>query len=148
MRNAVLVGGQATFALHPNVAVVGTLAWSPSQEKLSAQRPTLDLFQYDVGLEGRLNDVTRAAPVATRPFATFGAGYRAYKLRNVPNADAQTNPLLFGAAGVDLEQAGGRFGLRLEARDNVTWFKGLRGDLPELQARNDLQFSAGLTFGV
>jgi hypothetical protein len=148
LKNALLVGAQATYTMHPNVAMVGTFSWSPNQNKLSVQRPKLDLYQYDVGLEGRFNDLTRRSPVITRPYATFGAGARTYDPRNVPNAEAQSNPLLYGAAGLDLEHADGGFGLRLEVRDNVTWFKGFRGELPEIQARNDLQLSAGLTFGI
>jgi hypothetical protein len=38
-------------------------------------------------------------------------------------------------------------GIRIEARDNVTWFKGLRGELQDRNSRNDVQFAAGLTFG-
>ena len=148
LKNALLVGGQATYAVHPNVAMVGTFSWSPNQDRLSVQRPKLDLYQYDLGLEGRFDDVTRRSPVITRPFASFGAGARTYDPRRVPNAEAQSNPLLYGAAGLDLEHADGAFGLRLEIRDNVTWFKGFRGELPEIQARNDLQLSAGLTFGI
>ena len=148
LRNAVLMGGQASLVVHPNAALVGTFSWSPNRNELSVQRPRLDVYQYDVGLEGRFNDVTRQSPVVTRPYGTFGAGARTCDPRRVPNAEAQSNPLLYGAAGVDLEPADGRFGLRLEARDNVTWFKGFRGELPEIQARNDLQFSAGLTFGI
>jgi hypothetical protein len=127
---------------------VGTFAWSPNRNKLSLQQPKLDLYQYDLGLEGRFNDLTRHSPVITRPYAAFGAGARTYDPRSVPNADAQSNPLLYSAAGLDLEHADGRFGLRLEVRDNVTWFKGFRGELPEIEARNDLQLSAGLTVGI
>ena len=147
LKSAVLVGGQASYAFHPNFAVVGTFGWSPSQDKLSPQQPKLDLYQYDLGIEGRLNDLTEGAPVITRPYAALGGGGRTYSLRNVPNADAQTNALGYGAVGVDLDRSGGKYGLRLEARDNVTAFKGLRGELADRKARNDLQFSAGLTFG-
>jgi hypothetical protein len=148
IENAVLIGGQASYALHPNVAVIGTFGWSPNREKLTPQQPALDLYQYDLGLEGRLNDVTQRSRVITRPYAALGAGARTYDPRNVPNADAESNLLVYSAAGVDLRHAGGRFGVRLEARDNVTWFKGARGELAELQAHNDLQLSAGLTFGL
>jgi hypothetical protein len=148
LKNAVLVGGQASYAFHPNFALVGSFGWSPSQDKLSVQQPKLDLYQYDLGLEGRLNDLTRSLRFCTRPYAALGAGGRTYNLRNVPNASAQSNPLLYSAAGVDVAQSDARFGLRFEARDNVTWFKGFRGELPDIKARNDLQFSAGLTFGL
>lgn len=147
LKSAVLVGGQASYAFHPNFAVVGTFGWSPSQDKLSAQQPKLDLYQYDLGIEGRLNDLTGGSPFITRPYATLGAGGRTYDLRNVPNADAQTNALGYGAIGLDLNHESGKFGIRLEARDNVTSFKGFRGELSDRKARNDVQLSAGLTFG-
>ena len=147
LKSAVLVGGQASYAFHPNFAVVGTFGWSPSQDKLSPQQPKLDLYQYDLGIEGRLNDLTTSSSFITRPYAALGGGGRTYDLRNVSNADAQTNALGYGAIGLDLDHASGKFGLRLEARDNVTAFKGFRGELADRKARNDVQLSAGLTFG-
>jgi hypothetical protein len=38
-------------------------------------------------------------------------------------------------------------GLRVEARNNMTGFKGLQDELRERKTRNDLQFAAGLTLG-
>ena len=147
LKSAVLVGGQASYAFHPNLAFVGTFGWSPSQDKLSAQQPKLDLYQYDLGIEGRLDNLTEGTSIITRPYATLGAGARTYDLRNVPNASAQTNALGFGAIGLDLDHTGGKVGVRLEARDNVTGFKGFRGELPDRKTRNDIQLSAGLTLG-
>ena len=147
IKSAVLVGGQASYAIHPNFSLVGSFAWSPSQDKLLPQRPDLDLYQYDLGIEGRLDNLTEGSPISVRPYAVVGGGARTYSLRNVPNSDAQTNPLGYGAVGLDLNQSSGKIGLRLEARDNVTGFKGFRGELAERKTRNDLQFSAGLTFG-
>jgi hypothetical protein len=147
LKSAVLVGGQASYGFHPNFSLIGSFAWSPSQDKLLPQRPDLDLYQYDLGIEGRLNNLTEGSPIATRPFAVIGGGGRTYSLRNVANADAQTNPLGYGAVGLDLTQSSGKIGLRLEARDNITGFKGFRGELADRKTRNDLQFSAGLTFG-
>ena len=147
LKNAVLVGGQASYTLNSNFAVLGSFAWSPSEDKTITPRPKLDLYQYDLGVEGRLNDLTSGSPVATRPFAALGGGARTYNFRNVPGSSAQTNPLAFGAVGLDVGPASGRVGVRLEARDNVTWFKGLRGELQDRNARNDVQFAAGLTFG-
>ena len=143
----VLVGAQGSYTLNSNFAVVGSFAWSPSEDKTSTARPKLDLYQYDIGLQGKLNDLTSGSAVSTRPYAILGGGARTYDLRNVAGASAQTNALGYGAVGLDLDQAGGRIGLRLEARDNVTAFKGLRGELQDRKARNDLQFVAGLTFG-
>jgi hypothetical protein len=147
LKNAVLVGAEGSYAINSNFAVLGSFAWSPSEDKTASPRPKLDLYQYDLGIEGRLDNLTSGSAVATRPFAVLGGGARTYSLRDVPDADAQTNPLAFGAVGVDLAPANGRVGVRLEARDNVTWFKGLRGELADRDARNDVQFAAGLTFG-
>jgi hypothetical protein len=147
LKNAVLVGGQGSYTLNQNFGLVGSFGWSPNEDKTSTLRPKLDLYQYDLGIQGRLSDLTSGSAVATRPYAVIGGGARTYDLRNVPSASTQTNPLGYGAVGLDLDDASGRFGLRLEARDNVTAFKGLRGELQDRKARNDLQFVAGLTFG-
>ena len=147
LKSAVLVGAQAAYAFHPNFGVVGTFGWSPSQDKLSPQQPKLDLFQYDLGIEGHLNDLTPGASFVTQPYASLGGGGRTYNLRDVSNASSQTNALGYGAIGVDLNHESGKFGVRLEARDNVTAFKGFRGELADRKARNDVQLSAGLTFG-
>jgi hypothetical protein len=142
--NAVLVGLQASYDITPSFALVGSFGWAPSKD-LTLANEKVDLFQYDLGIEGRLPNLTPSAGISTRPYATLGAGGHTYNYRDVSDADAQTNFLGYGALGVDLAQANGPIGLRLEARDNVTAFKGLRGELAERKARNDLQFSAGLT---
>jgi Outer membrane protein beta-barrel domain len=147
LKNAVLVGGQASYTINSNFALLGSFGWSPSEDKTTSPRPKVDLYQYDLGLEGRLDDLTSGSAVATRPFAALGGGARTYNLRNVPGSSAQTNPLAFGAIGVDVGPSSGRVGVRLEARDNLTWFKGLRGELQDRNTRNDVQFAAGLTFG-
>jgi hypothetical protein len=146
MTSSVVVGGQGAYALHPNVVLLGTFAWSPSEAKLSSQRPKLDLYQYDVGLEGRLDDLTNGAFVSTRPYAAGGIGGRTFGLRDVQGTSRQTDPLIYSAVGLELDQACGAFGLRVEARDNIFAFKGFRGELAERSARHDLQFSGGLTF--
>jgi hypothetical protein len=147
LKSAVLVGAQGAYTLNSNFALVGSFGWSPSEDKTTAARPKVDLYQYDLGLQGKLDDLTSGSAVSTRPYAIIGGGARTYDLRNVPGASAQTNPLGYGAIGLDLDQTNGRVGVRLEARDNVTGFKGLRGELQDRKARNDLQFVAGLTFG-
>ena len=147
LKNAFLVGGQATYAFIPSLAIVGSFGWSPSKDKTSPVDAKVDLYQYDLGLEGHLSDLTSGSSVSTRPYATIGGGARTYDLRNVPGASAQTNPLGYGAVGLDIGQTNGSLGIRLEVRDNVTWFKGLRGELRDRKARNDVQLAAGLTIG-
>jgi hypothetical protein len=146
LKSAVLVGAQASYSFNPHWAVVGTFGWSPSQDKVDAGQPNLDLYQYDLGIEGRLNNLTEGSAWATRPYAALGGGGRTYSLRGVANSSSQTNGLGYGAIGLDLFPSDGRFGLRLEARDNVTGFTGFRGELAS-KTRNDIQLSAGFTIG-
>lgn len=141
--DAVLVGLQASYDLTPSFALIGSFGWAPTKD-LALAHEKVDLFQYDLGIEGRLPNLTPSSWFSTRPYAALGAGGRTYNYRDI-DADAQTNFLGYGALGVDLAQSNGPIGLRLEARDNVTGFKGLRGELAERKARNDLQFSAGFT---
>ena len=147
LKNAALVGGQATYSFIPSLAIVGSFGWSPSKDKTSPVGAKVDLYQYDLGLEARASNLTSGWSVSTRPYAAIGGGARTYDLRNVPGASAQTNPLGYAAVGLDVGQTDGGFGIRLEARDNVTWFKGLRGELQDRKSRNDVQLAAGLAFG-
>lgn len=146
LKDAVLVGAQASYRFTPHLAAVGTFAWSPSEDRTTAASEKVDLFQYDLGIEGRIGNLTRGSRVSTSPYATLGVGGRTYDYRDLPNADAQTNFLGYGAIGLDVAPATGPIGLRIEARDNISAFRGLRGELAESKARNDLQFSGGLTF--
>jgi hypothetical protein len=145
LKDAVLVGAQASYALTPHVALLGSFGWAPSKDQTFAEEK-VDLFQYEVGVEGRLPNLSPAARVVTRPYASVGVGGRTYDYRDLAGVGAETNLLGFGGVGVDVAQRNGPIGLRVEARDNVTAFKGLRGELAERKARNDLQFTAGLTF--
>jgi len=147
LKNAVLVGAQASYAFVPSLALVGSFGWSPSKDKTSPVGTKVDLYQYDLGIEGRSSDLTSGLSISTRPYATIGGGARTYDLRNVPGASAQTNPLAYGAVGLDVGQTAGGLGVHLELRDNVTWFKGLRGEFADRKTRNDVQLAAGLTFG-
>jgi hypothetical protein len=153
----VLVGGQLAYALGPRFAVTGTFGWAPSKDRTTARttggggrlvtgrEETVDLFQYDLGVEGRLPRDLAGGRWTAVPFAGLGAGGRTFRYRDVDGADAQTNVAGYGALGVELAPAAGRVGLRLEARDYVSAFKGLRGERTDRTARNDVALSAGLT---
>jgi hypothetical protein len=146
-KNAVLVGAQASYTLAPHLALIGSFSWSPSEDRTSATRPAVDLYQLDLGVEAQSGNLTPTAPIATRPYVTLGGGVRTYDHRNL-SGGAQANALGYVALGLDLKQTDARVGLRLEVRDNVTAFKGMRGELRDRTARFDLQFAAGLSFGL
>jgi hypothetical protein len=148
LKGAALVGAQVAYSFTPNVALAGTFGWAPSKDKLALASTKLDLFQYDLGVEGRLSNLTPSSAVLMQPYAALGVGSRTYHYRDLKSADSQTNFLGYGAIGLDVVQARGPVGIRLEARDNVTSFKGLDGALTERKARNDIQFSAGLTYRI
>ena len=139
LKNAVLVGAEGSYAINSNFAVLGSFAWSPSEDKTASPRPKLDLYQYDLGIEGRLDNLTSGSAVATRPFAVLGGGARTYSLRDVPDADAQTNPLAFGAVGVDLAPANGRVSVSRPVTTSpgsracaVSWLTAMLGTMSNL----------------
>jgi len=154
LKDAALVGAQLGWAVRRNVALTGGFGWSPSKDRTTAlagnrfstgRDETVDLFQYDLGVEGRLPLATSAAWAVT-PYAGLGGGGRTYRYRDIDGVDSQTSPFGYGAVGVDLAPRAGALGLRLEARDNVTAFRGLRGEYADRTGRNDVQLSAGLTY--
>ena len=154
LQNAALVGAQLGWAVHPNVGLTGGFGWSPIKDRTTAaagtrfftgRGETVDLFQYDVGVEGRLPLAAAAGWTAT-PYLGLGGGGRTYRYRDVDGVDGQTSPFGYGAVGVDLAPRTGALGVRLEARDNVTAFRGLRGEYGDRTGRNDVQLGAGLTY--
>jgi hypothetical protein len=153
LKAAVLVGGQVGWHFHPNVALTGTFGWAPSSDKTTANRAStlytgreenVDVFQYDLAVEGRMNAMTSGSWTTT-PYVSIGGGGRTYSYRDVDAVDSQTNFLGLGALGVDFAPMSSQWGIRLEARDNLSAFKGLRGELSSSEARNDVQITAGLT---
>ena len=152
--DAVFTGGQLGYRFTPNVALTAGLGWAPTKDLTGAGRAgggaaDLDLFQYDLGVEGRLPGAfafgaTRSVWVS--PFLGLGAGARTFNYRDLDAIDAETNFVGHGALGVDVGPGDARWGVRLEARDYVSAFKGLRGERAERTARNDVSLAAGLTF--
>jgi hypothetical protein len=53
LKDAVLAGSQVSVRLIPELAVTGNFAWTPNSDRLIVGAPTLDVYQYDVGLEAR-----------------------------------------------------------------------------------------------
>jgi hypothetical protein len=144
LKDALLVGGQLGWQFHRTFAVTGTFGWTPTNDRTTNEED-VDAFQYDVGIEARFHDLTAASRWLFRPYLAAGAGARTYDYRDLDDVDAETSFLGFAAAGIDTGPRSGRLGVRVEARDNVTAFKGLRGERSERKARNDLQFTLGLT---
>lgn len=154
LKDAAAFGGQLGWRFHENLALTGTFTWAPSKDQTTAiasnalftgREERVDAFGYDLGIEAR-RPLTLASSWTVAPYVGLGGGARSYHYRDVSGVGTQTTPVGYGSLGVDLAPATGPVGIRLEARDNVSGFKGLRGELPDRKARNDVQLSAGLSW--
>jgi hypothetical protein len=141
LKDALLVGAQASWRIIPEFAITGTFSWSPSKDRITAGDQTLDVYQYDVGAEARLAREHASAAWNFTPFAGLGIGGRTYDYRDLDIA-SKTNVAGYGALGGELGV--GRWGLRLEARDYVSRFKPLTGS-GDTKTRNDVTLATGLT---
>ena len=142
LKDAVIVGAQASYRVLPQLAVTGTFGWSPSKDRITDGDQTLDLYQYDLGAEARAPSWFASSTGAwdLTPFAGLGVGGRTYDYRDL-DVDSKTNVAGYGALGGEF--GFGRTGLRLEARDYVSQFKPLTGG--DSKTRNDVTLAAGLT---
>lgn len=137
LKDAVLVGAQASWTLNPSVALTASFGWTPSKDKTTAGNQTLDAFQYDLGLEARSADLSVAR---LTPFIGGGVGSRTYSYRDL-NVDSKSNFDGYGALGFDLGV--GPIGVRIEGRDYVSRFQPLTGG-GDTKTRNDVALVAGL----
>jgi hypothetical protein len=141
LKDAVIVGGQASYRILPQLAVTGTLGWSPSKDRITPGDQKLDIWQYDVGAELRAPSWFTSGAMDFTPFVGLGAGGRTYNYRDL-DVDAKTNVAGYGVLGGEL--GFGRIGWRLEARDYVSQFKPFDGG--DSKTRNDVTVATGLTF--
>jgi hypothetical protein len=142
LKDAVLVGAQASWRAMSRVAVTGTFGWAPSKDRVQPGDETLDVYQYDIGAEARPPSWFNSGSWDFTPFVGLGIGGRTYNYRDLDNVDAKTNIAGYGALGGEV--GFGRAGLRLEARDYVSRFEPLIGG-GDAKTRNDVTLAAGLT---
>jgi hypothetical protein len=140
LKDAVLVGGQASYRLNPQFAVTGTVGWSPSKDRITPGDQKLDVWQYDLGGELRAPSWITSGALDFTPFVGLGAGARTYNYRDL-NVDSKTNFAGYGVLGGEV--GFGRVGWRLEARDYVSQFKPFEGG--DSKTRNDVTVATGLT---
>ena len=136
LKDAVLLGAQASYNLTQQVAVSGSFGWAPSKDKLTAGDQKIDAFQYDIGAELK---TPRAYSLIT-PFVGAGIGGRTYSYRDL-DVDSKTNFDGYGALG--LEASVDILSARLEARDYLSRFKPLTG-VGDAKTRNDVALFAAI----
>lgn len=142
LKDAQLTAVQVSRTLTPRLAVTGTFAWARSRDIAAGERPRLDVFTSDLGLEARSSSILETASTSLTTFAGLGAGARSYNYRSL-DIDATSNLAGYVAAGAEL--GAGRFALRVEARDYATGFKPLVGG-GRSSTRNDVVIMAALRF--
>ena len=140
--DGVSVGVQGGYTLTRHLSLVGSLAWAGSSNRTMLLADKVDVYQYDLGAEYR-QPIALGGGMRLSPFVGLGAGGRTYQYRD-RDTDAQSNVAGYGALGGQLNL--GPVGLRLEARDYVSRFKGLTGELSEAKARNDVTVLSAISF--
>ena len=142
LKDAHMTAAQLSWVVTPSVAVTGTFGWARSRDVGSVDRPKLDVFTSDVGVEARSAQWFSGRAVTFSPFAGVGAGARSYNYRKL-DVDATHNLAAYGAVGGELGM--GRVGLRLEARNYATGFRPLAGG-GNSDVRNDVVVMAAVRF--
>lgn len=122
-KDALFTGAQLAFELHQNVHLVGSFGWSPGEYRPMARLNRVDVYQYDVGGEF-FSRRDMNADWQFRPFVGLGAGVRTYHLREF---DTRSKNYPAGYATVGAEFQLGRGSLRLEGRDYLSRYEGIRG---------------------
>ena len=140
LRDAQLTAAQLSWLVRPALAITGTFAWARSRDLRTVDRPKLDAFTSDIGIEVRPVEWFTGSAVTLRPFAGIGGGMRSYNYRKLDVA-ATNNLAAYGTVGGEL--AMGRVGLRMEVRDYASGFKPLIGTGTS-STRNDLVATAAL----
>ena len=141
LKNALLAGGQVSVRILPQLAATGTFAWSPNNDRTFVGAPTLDVYQYDVGLEARGAGWFQGDGWNFTPFAGLGVGGRTYNYRDL---DLRTTTDVDGYGAIGGEVGYGRIGLRVEGRDYISQFHPLNG-IGSTANHNDVALGAGVT---
>lgn len=117
LKGAEVAAGQLAWRARPALAVTATVAWARSRDVSVADRPKLDVFTSDIGLEARSAERCARCAASATAFAGFGAGVRSLDYRKGA-ADATHRAAGYLAAGAEVGIR--RVALRVEVRDYAT----------------------------
>ncbi len=141
--DAITAGIQGGYAITEHLSLVATVGVTPSSDKRIPFSDDIDLFSYDIGAELTKSFDVGPGGMTLSPFVGLGAGGRTYDYRDW-SSKSETNVAGYGAIGGQLHM--GALGLRLEARDYMSSFKGLLGEMSDREIRNDITVFTAFSF--
>ena len=139
MAGSNMYGAQLSWAMSPKFAFTGNFGWVRTEDRLTAVRQDIDLFNYDAGVEARLGTS------GFSPFIGLGAGARTYDYKDL-DVDSRTFGAGYAALGAEIGFKA--LGIRIEGRDYLSAFRPFSTTGGERQYRNDLTLTAGLNLRV
>jgi hypothetical protein len=142
--DTVLTGLTLSYDVNPYMAVVGSVAWAPTETKKLPVNDDVDLFQYDLGLQGQYR-FHLANGLTLKPFAGAGLGGRTYSFRDL-DVDNETDFVGYVALGAGAEYR--KLSVSLTARDFISAFDGIGSAEDDASAHNEIGLfaSVGLRF--
>jgi hypothetical protein len=143
LSDAVTAGLQGGYAITDHFSLVATFGVAASGDKRIPYSEDLDLFSYDIGAELTKSFDLGQRGITLAPFVGLGAGGRTYDYRDW-SSRSETNFAGYGAIGGQLRMAA--LGLRIEARDYMSRFKGTLGEMSNRETRNDITIVTALSF--
>ena len=139
VNDAVTLGLQGALELHDGVHLVASGDWSPATARVSRGSESVDVYQYDLGLE-----LSRPHPSfpgwALNPFLGGGIGGRTYDYaERTPSGNCST---VYAGGGTELRHE--RTAIRVELRAQAFCYH-VPGGPDEAVTRGDLRFGVGLS---
>jgi len=139
----VALGAQLALEFARGAHAVAGFTWVPTNQRGLDTDARVEMAQFDLGAEW-LSPGRRRVQAGFDPLVGVGLGIRAYRSRDT-DTPSQANLGAYGALGGELRL--GRVGLRLEARDYVTAFRGLDGRAAT-SLRTDTAVALGLAYHI
>jgi hypothetical protein len=135
------LGAQLAVELERGAHLVAGFLWIPTEQRTTGVDDRIEMAQFDLGAEW-LSPGRRRLHDNVNPLAGVGVGLRAYRSRD---ADTPSQANLAGYASLGGEIKVQRVAVRLELRDYLSAFRGLRGD-ESTSLRNDVAITFGLAY--
>ena len=140
LKSATTLGAQGALEISSRFHLVGTAAWTHGHEKFGLSTDRVDLWQYDVGVEGNvIHNLSQSWML--RPFAGLGAGGRTLDFK-AEGLGSKTCTAGYGALGTELQR--GAVALRLEGRNYLSCYESPITNVKK--TRNDATVAFGLAF--